>query len=155
MTPVSSFGMEHHHGSSVSPMSGSPGSCLQQRDTSGYCMSRPTYEPLTLSGSYSTRPSCSPTQPYQSMNGVGQYTTNGGTSTGEFSVFGRGCFQLGGFRFQVWYRPVFLYLLLCRDRLQICQRNTGRGFSDSGGIRSLRCSQFEVFHYRCGSISVY
>lgn len=92
MTSVSNFSMStthHHNSNSVTPvggMSGSPGACLQQRDATGYsCMSRPTYEPLTLTGSYSTRPSCSPTQPYQHMNGVGhQYSTNGTSSTGKF-----------------------------------------------------------------------
>lgn len=89
MPSVSNFSMAtpHHNSNSVTPvggMSGSPSACLQQRDATGYsCMSRPTYETLSLAGSYGARPSCSPTQPYQHMNGVGhQYTTNGGSSTG-------------------------------------------------------------------------
>lgn len=88
MTTVSNFGVapNPHHSSNttISGMPNSPGSCLQQRDSSGYsCMSRPTYEPLSLAGSYGARPTCSPTQPYQHMNGVAQYTTNGTSSTGK------------------------------------------------------------------------
>ena len=98
MTTMSSFSMSatHHPGTGVAggsvgmggSMGPSPTACsLQQRDAvtgSGYsCMTRPpTYDPLTL-GAYGTRPSpCSPTQPYQAMNGH-QYSANGTSSTGE------------------------------------------------------------------------
>ena len=92
---VSNFVMSnsHHHNSNgVTPvgMSATSSACLQQRDGTGYsCMSRPTYETLSLTGSYhGGRPSCSPTQPYQHMNGVGhQYSTNGSSSTGSFLIF--------------------------------------------------------------------
>jgi paired box protein 6 len=97
MTAMPSFSMSatHHPGTGVgggsvgmgSGMGPSPTACsLQQRDAvtgGGYsCMTRPpTYDPLTL-GAYGTRPSpCSPTQPYQTMNGH-QYATNGTSSTG-------------------------------------------------------------------------
>jgi paired box protein 6 len=97
MTTMSSFSMSatHHPGTGVAggsvgmggSMGPSPTACsLQQRDAvtgSGYsCMTRPpTYDPLTL-GAYGTRPSpCSPTQPYQAMNGH-QYSANGTSSTG-------------------------------------------------------------------------
>ncbi|KAK6625934.1 hypothetical protein RUM43_006233 [Polyplax serrata] len=93
MPSMSNFtmsGAHHHNSNSATPvggMSGSPPACIQQRDATGYsCMSRPTYETLTLTGSYGGRPSCSPTQPYQHMNGVGhQYTPNGTSSTGLIS----------------------------------------------------------------------
>jgi paired box protein 6 len=98
MTTMSSFSMSaaHHPGTGVGGgsvgmgggMGHSPTACsLQQRDAvtgSGYaCMTRPpTYDPLTL-GAYGTRPSpCSPTQPYQAMNGH-QYSANGTSSTGR------------------------------------------------------------------------
>ncbi|KDR14710.1 hypothetical protein L798_11483, partial [Zootermopsis nevadensis] len=100
MTAMPSFSMSatHHPGTGVgggsvgmgASMGPSPAACsLQQRDGvagGGYsCMTRPpTYDPLTL-GAYGTRPSpCSPTQPYQAMNGH-QYSTNGTSSTGLIS----------------------------------------------------------------------
>ncbi|XP_069678327.1 paired box protein Pax-6-like isoform X2 [Periplaneta americana] len=100
MTTMPSFSMSatHHPGTGVagggvgvgSGMGPSPTACsLQQRDAvtggSYSCMTRPpTYDPLTL-GAYGTRPSpCSPTQPYQTMNGH-QYSTNGTSSTGLIS----------------------------------------------------------------------
>ncbi|PSN52252.1 Paired box protein Pax-6, partial [Blattella germanica] len=98
MSTMPSFSMaaSHHPGTGVagssvgvgSSMGPNPTACsLQQRDAvtgGGYsCMTRPpTYDPLTL-GAYGARPSpCSPTQPYQTMNGH-QYSTNGTSSTGS------------------------------------------------------------------------
>jgi hypothetical protein len=98
MTSFSMSAATHHPGTGVAggtvgmggSMGPSPTACsLQQRDAvtgSGYsCMTRPpTYDPLTL-GAYGTRPSpCSPTQPYQAMNGH-QYSANGTSSTGGHS----------------------------------------------------------------------
>nr|CAD7396360.1 unnamed protein product [Timema poppensis] len=88
MPSMSSFSMSagphHGGGGGGGGMGPSPGACsLQQRDGGGYsCMTRPpTYDPLSL-GAYGSRPSpCSPTQPYQTMNGH-QYSSNGGSSTG-------------------------------------------------------------------------
>ena len=95
MSSMPSFSMSasHHQGGSAVGVPGSmgpsPAACsLQQRDAvtggSYSCMTRPpTYDPLTL-GAYGARPSpCSPTQPYQTMNGH-QYSTNGTSSTGIF-----------------------------------------------------------------------
>nr|CAD7394684.1 unnamed protein product [Timema cristinae] len=87
MPSMSSFSMSagphHGGGGGGGGMGPSPGACsLQQRDGGGYsCMTRPpTYDPLSL-GAYGSRPSpCSPTQPYQTMNGH-QYSSNGGSST--------------------------------------------------------------------------
>nr|CAD7197306.1 unnamed protein product [Timema douglasi] len=91
MPSMSSFSMSagphHGGGGGGGGMGPSPGACsLQQRDGGGYsCMTRPpTYDPLSL-GAYGSRPSpCSPTQPYQTMNGH-QYSSNGGSSTGLIS----------------------------------------------------------------------
>ncbi|CAH0560262.1 unnamed protein product [Brassicogethes aeneus] len=81
MSPMSGFG----HGGLAPSMGPAPGNaCLQQRESpsmGGYCMGRPPSYDLGIG--YGTRPSCSPSQPYQ-MNGH-QYGTNGANSTGLIS----------------------------------------------------------------------
>lgn len=66
-------------GMSVGP---TPASCLHQRDNGYSCgVGRPSsYETLHLG--YSTRPNCSPTQPYHTT-GLNQYHNQNTNSTGE------------------------------------------------------------------------
>nr|CAD7567842.1 unnamed protein product [Timema californicum] len=145
MPSMSSFSMSagphHGGGGGGGGMGPSPGACsLQQRDGGGYsCMTRPpTYDPLSL-GAYGSRPSpCSPTQPYQTMNGH-QYSSNGGSSTADESLN-----QITLNQIKI-YITSFLLPILKIERLgcpylsrslvkhQICPHNTGLDSSDSGG----------------------
>ncbi|XP_059481346.1 paired box protein Pax-6-like isoform X2 [Neocloeon triangulifer] len=81
MTPMPSFSMANQ-GASMGHVP--PASCLQQRDPTYACMTRPSHygDPLGL-GPYGRPSPCSPSQAYQGMNG--QYGTNGSSSTGLIS----------------------------------------------------------------------